>query len=69
MGEKSSDWYVVPLCNGCHRQQHEAGELKFYHPMGIGWAVAIAQALYIYRDNPEIQAQIIEANRNTWGNR
>lgn len=29
-GEKPDDCWTVPLCSGCHRAQHEFGEIDFW---------------------------------------
>lgn len=30
-GRKPSDWFTVPLCNAHHREQHQVGEVTFWH--------------------------------------
>ncbi len=35
IGMKPSDRYAVPLCTGCHGDQHRVGELSFWAELGI----------------------------------
>ncbi len=63
MGEKPSDWFVVPLCRPCHSKQHAGNERAFWERRGIN-PIVIAQALYLAPDH-ETCCQIIAANRGT----
>jgi len=35
IGEKPSDAWVLPLCNGHHREQHSMNEMKFWEKYEI----------------------------------
>ena len=42
---KPDDKWTVPLCHGCHMDQHSQGELTFWHRLGIS-AVHLCAELY-----------------------
>lgn len=52
MSAKPADRYSVPLCAGCHRQDHDAlhriGESLFFHILGID-PLLVAERLYAQR--------------------
>ena len=52
MGAKPADRYSLPLCAGCHRQDHDAlhriGESLFFHILGID-PLLVAEKLYAQR--------------------
>lgn len=53
MGEKPDDKWTVPLCQVCHRKQHNMGELTFHHDLGIN---PVLMAIELYAASPDIQA-------------
>jgi hypothetical protein len=53
MGRKPEDRWVTPLCRACHADQHEIGELTFWHSLDLP-PLTIAAALY--RASPNVEA-------------
>ena len=35
IGIKPGDLWALPLCHTCHMRQHELGEVKFWHGLGL----------------------------------
>ena len=59
LGEKPDDCWVVPLCSGCHRQQHSMSETKFW---GDRDPLRLAMALFIASGDHERGEKIVMAN-------
>lgn len=59
VGQKPHDWFVVPLCGRCHREQHEAGdELAWWQSKNID-PLRVAMALYLSSGDHEAAQQIV----------
>lgn len=52
IGRKPSDADTVPLCHGCHMDQHAIGELSFWTAVGIA-PLTFAARLYRFSPNTE----------------
>jgi len=50
-GLKPSDEFTLPLCSGCHRQQHAEGEESFYEAIDLDPHLAAAK---LYAVSPSI---------------
>lgn len=62
MGLKPCDSKCVPLCITCHKNQHESGELVFYHGFG-GYEAAAVLATKLYKvsgDEEKAKLKILE---------
>lgn len=47
IGIKAADDRVIPLCDKCHREQHDKGEVTFHGGIeGVYDAIDLAKALY-----------------------
>lgn len=47
MGLKPSDCYTIPMCQSCHRKQHQMGEVSFHEQYkGVYAATELAKSLY-----------------------
>jgi hypothetical protein len=47
MGLKPSDCYTIPMCQSCHRKQHNMGEVSFHEQYkGVWHATELAKSLY-----------------------
>jgi hypothetical protein len=63
LGEKSHDYFTVPMCGKHHREQHAAGdERRFWEKRKID-PVLTALALYACSGNVEKGEQIVAAAR------
>jgi hypothetical protein len=64
MGEKPDDAFVVPLCGGCHRQQHTTNERKWWALNGVD-PVKVALALWYWycRDNRDTALIVVNNTR------
>ena len=52
IGLKPSPWFVLPLCDGCHKRQHQCGEVSFYGGIdGVYKAIDWANELYAARND------------------
>lgn len=59
IGQKPADYFAVPLCSKCHRDQHDFGdEEMWWEEMGKD-PIKTALALYAYRDNPELAIRLV----------
>lgn len=61
IGQKPHDFFVLPMCGKCHREQHNGSEHRFWAQRGID-PVKIALALFSVSGDYESGIQIIEAN-------
>lgn len=52
MGRKPDDSATVPLCHGCHMDQHAVGELSFWDVVGIA-PLTVAASLWRLSANIE----------------
>lgn len=48
MGKKPDDRWTVPLCHGCHMQQHQVGEKTFWERLGLN-PIAACASLWAWR--------------------
>jgi len=47
MGLKPSDCYTIPMCQKCHSEQHQMGEVSFHEQhKGVWAAKELAKSLY-----------------------
>lgn len=60
--EKPDDAFTVPLCGGCHRQQHDGPERGFWILAGID-PIFVALALYRISGDHEAGEQIVRNAR------
>jgi hypothetical protein len=60
LGAKPHDWWTVPLCNRCHREQHEMSESEFWDTKMID-PIFVAMALWINTGDHESGEIIIRA--------
>lgn len=58
MGEKSHDFFVIPLCGEHHSDQHAMSERAFWDRAGID-PVFVALALYAHTGNHAAGCQIV----------
>lgn len=65
MGRKPPDWFCVPLCSRCHREQHCHGEFHWWAAKDID-AVKVALALFVYSHDPEHCEKIITYHSKGW---
>jgi hypothetical protein len=65
-GRKPGDRYVVPLCSGCHAQQHRVGEITFWGER-LAWeisdVVGVADRLWIVSGDFEAGHRAIQHAR------
>lgn len=52
MGVKPDDQWTVPLCDEHHREQHQLGELQFWHEAGVS---PVLLALQLYTASPDLE--------------
>jgi hypothetical protein len=53
IGKKPADKWALPLCGGpggCHAEQHDVGEMKFWHAVGLN-PLYVAGRLYAARSD------------------
>ncbi len=60
--EKPDDKWTIPLCGGCHRNQHVGFEVVFWDKKDID-PIFVCLALWSVTGDHELGEQIIEANR------
>lgn len=53
MAARPDDRHAVPLCSGCHREQHQGAEADFWERVGMD-PLKVAEALY--RMTPNVDA-------------
>jgi hypothetical protein len=58
MQEKPSDRWTLPLCSGCHRQQHQGNELEFWTNAGIDPFV-LSMTLHNITGDHELAQEVI----------
>jgi len=60
MQEKPDDKWVLPLCKGCHHDQHSWGELTFWHKHQIS-PFLICELLFAASPNIRAMRELINA--------
>ena len=60
MQQKPHDWFTVPLCGECHREQHGGNEKAFWNGKPVNPDM-LALALYAISGDHEAGEQIIRA--------
>lgn len=60
VGQKPHDYWTVPLCSKCHREQHEIKE-EFFWDQAMIDPLFVAMALYLSSGNHEAGQLIIKA--------
>ena len=63
IGKKPADRWTIPLCGGpggCHAEQHESGELKFWHAVGLN-PLYVCERLYAQREDVVAMRAVILA--------
>jgi hypothetical protein len=60
MQQKPHDWFVVPLCGDCHREQHGGSEKAFWNGTPIDPNM-LALALYAISGDHEAGERIVRA--------
>lgn len=65
-GLKPSPWFVLPLCDDCHKEQHRVGEITFWGGIdGVYKAIDWALRLYESRDDIfKAQRVIVQARKD-----
>lgn len=53
MSVKPDDCWTVPLCDGCHNDQHRLGEIQFWHDADVA---PIPLALKLFAASPDVEA-------------
>ena len=48
LSKRENDWFVLPMCGRCHREQHSGPERTFYEKHQID-APALAVSMYLRR--------------------
>lgn len=61
-GEKSSDMWVLPLCNTHHDEQHKGNEIEFWKRYGINPFV-LALCLYACTGKQMVAEEVISMQR------
>lgn len=59
--EKPSDFWVLPLCGRCHREQHSMSEVQFYQDRNINpWELALK--LFAASGDFELAHEVIQGH-------
>lgn len=61
VGQKPHDFWTVPLCSECHREQHGMSETDFWFSVHAIDPLFVALALYVNSGNHEAGETIIRA--------
>ena len=61
VGQKPHDFWCVPLCSRCHREQHEVGEEALFWDRAMIDPLFVALALYVNSGDQEAGETIIKA--------
>lgn len=61
VSQKPHDFWCVPLCNRCHREQHETGDELVFWDRAMIDPLFVAMALYLNSGDMEAAETIIKA--------